>query len=123
MVMARLTSRPRSVDVHFADAMDEYVSAVARFAEDLRAAGIPRPHLSQAMSLYRSALFEPSQEAWGRLYRHVSQTLQQWCGKPLDPGAARRLFAFIDDDFGRSVLELPVRTRLRELLLRHHVAS
>jgi hypothetical protein len=122
MVIARLTPQSRLVDVHSTDTMDEYTSAIARFVEDLCAVGIPELHLSKAMSLYRSALFAPSHEGWERLYRHVSQTLQRWCGESFDPGAARRLFAFVDDDFGRSVLELPVRTRLRELLLQSHVA-
>ena len=102
--------------------MDEYVSAVKRFADDLCALGIPRQHLAKAMCLYIIALSEASQEAWLRLYRHVSETLQEWSGEELDPGAARRVFAFIDDDFARGVLELPVRARLRDLLLQHRVA-
>jgi len=103
--------------------MDEYLSAVTRFGDDLCALGIPRQHLAKALCFYISALSEASQEAWLQLYRHVSETLQAWPGEELEPGAARRLFAFIDDDFGRSVLELSVRARLREHLLHHHVAS
>jgi hypothetical protein len=103
--------------------MDEYGCAAARFAEDLCSVGIPRLHLVEATRLYLSALFEPSQEAWVRFYQHVSRTLQQCSGEPPDSDAAQRLFALIDDDFARSELELPVRARLREVLLQHHVAS
>ncbi len=103
--------------------MREYAGAVARLADDLYALGIAPPHLAKAICLYIDALYEPSQEAWGRLYGHISETLQQWPGVPLEPGAARRLFALIDDDFGRVVVEQPVRARLREMLLQHRVAS
>ena len=103
--------------------LDEYISAAERFANDLYAVGIPQTYVTKAMRLYISALFEPSHEAWARLYRHVSQSLQQWFGESFEPGAARRLFAFIDDDFGRTVLELPIRTRVCELLLQHRIAS
>lgn len=103
--------------------IDEYVSAVARFADDLYAVGIPQPYIGKAMGLYSIALFEPSEQAWACVYRYVSQMLQRWLGDSLEPAAAHRLFALIDDDFARRVLELPVRTRLRELLLQHRVAS
>lgn len=93
-----------------------------RFADDLWAVGIPLHHLDKAKGLYSTALFEPSEEAWERLYRHVSEMLQKWLRKPLEGDAARRLFAFIDDDFARNVLELPVRTKLRELLLHDRAA-
>jgi len=102
---------------------DEYISAVARFADDLWAVGIPQMHLDKAMGLYSTALFEPSEQSWTRFYHHVSELLQQRLRKAVEPGAARRLFAFVDDDFGRAVLELPIRTRLRELLLGHRIAS
>ena len=103
--------------------IDEYVGAIARFADDLYAVGVPRPHLGKAIALYSIALHEPSREAWACLYRHVSQLLQQRLRKPLKTEAARRLYAFLDDDLGRIVLELPVRTRLHELLLQDRIAS
>lgn len=103
--------------------MKEYVSAVARFADDLYALGIARPNLAKAICLYINALFEPSQESWNHLYLHVSEALQQWPGVPVDVDAAQRLFALIDDDFGREILELPVRARLRDVLLQHRIAS
>lgn len=103
--------------------VDEYVSAVARFADDLSAVGIPQTYIPKAMGLYSIALFQPSHEAWTNLYRHVSELLQECHGDALECDAARRLFALVDDDFARSVLELPVRMRLRALLLEYQVAS
>jgi hypothetical protein len=88
--------------------MDEYVAAVKRFAEDMCAVGTPRADVIEAARLYTGALLKPSDDAWARLYRHVSHTLAQRFGQPLDPAAARRLLAFVDDDFGRA-LPLPHR--------------
>ncbi len=101
--------------------IDEYVSAVTRFTDDLWAVGIPLFDLDKVEELYCTALFEPSEQGWARLYRHVSQLLQQWLrGRP-EPSAARRVLAFIDDDFSRAVLERPMRARLRDLL-QHRIA-
>ena len=103
--------------------MDEYVSVVSRFADDLCAVGIPRRHLGKVMCLYMSALSERTDVGWAFFYRHVSELLQHWCGDPCDPDAAQRLLALVDDDFGQHVLELPDRARLRELLSEHRIAS
>ena len=97
--------------------IDEYVSAVSRFADDLWAVGVPQQQLGKAMGLYGAALFEPSEQTWAHFYGHVSELLQRWFNDRLDHGAARRLFTFLDDDFARGILDLPVRTRLRELFL------
>jgi hypothetical protein len=102
--------------------MGEHVGAVKRFADDLYAVGIVGPQLAKAAFLYFNALSEGSEEVWTRVYRHVSELLQQESGEPTEPFAVQRLFAFVDDDFGRSVLELPVRVRLHELLLQNRVA-
>ena len=103
--------------------IDEYVSAVSRFADDLCALGIPQAHLSKVMGFYGIALFEPSDEAWTRLYRCVSELLQHSIGGTFESAAAGRLFALIDDDLGRRVLDTAVRTRLRGLLLPYPIAS
>jgi len=103
--------------------MNEYFSVVARFVDDLRALGIPRPRRAKAMSCYIDALFVPSPESWLRFYQQVSEMLQQWPGEPFDPDAAQRLFSLIDDDLGRTVSEVPVRARLRGMLLQHRIAS
>ena len=95
--------------------MEEQVSAVERFADDLRALGLAQQHLVTAIGLYVEALFKPSRETWGHFYGHVSQTLQQVRGEPLERDAALRMFALIDDDFARNVLEPPVRARLRKM--------
>jgi hypothetical protein len=103
--------------------MEEQVSAVTRFADDLYAVGIAQSHIVEAICLYVDALVKPSQESWGRLYCHVSQMLKQCSGEPAEPNVARRLLAFVYDDFGGRILELPVRARLREMLLQHGMAS
>ncbi len=99
--------------------MQENIDAIERFANDLSAVGAAKPCIIDAVRLYVAALFEPSDETWGRLYRFVSQTLQQWRGEPIEPTAAQRLFALIDDDFGRKVVDPLVRAHLREMLLHH----
>lgn len=96
---------------------DEYASAVAHFTDDLWAVGIPLDHLAKARGLYSTALFQPSHEVWTRLYRHLSQLLQEWLEESPELNAARRLLALINDDFAITVLELGVRMRLGELLL------
>jgi hypothetical protein len=101
--------------------MQEDVGAIGRFADDLFAVGTPEQCVIEAVRRYVDALFEPSDETWARLYRYVSQTLEQWRSESIEPTAAQRLFAFIDDDFGREVLELPVRAHLCEMLLHHRM--
>lgn len=101
--------------------IDEYASAVAHFTDDLWAVGIALDHLAKAKGLYSTALFQPSQEVWTCLYRHLSQLLQEWLQESPELDAAHRLFALIDDDFAITVLERSVRTHLGELLLRHRV--
>ena len=96
--------------------MDEHVSAVERFTDDLSALGVAHTQVVKAIGLYVDALFRPSMESWSDLYRHVSQTLQQWPGRPVSVDAAQRLYALMDDDLGRRVLEAPVRARLREAM-------
>jgi len=102
--------------------MDEHVVAVKHFADDLYAVGICGPELAKAACLYFAALLDRSEEAWVLLYRHVSELLQSQFSEALDPCAAQRLLAFVEDDFGIRVLDRPIRARLRELLLEPRVA-
>ena len=108
---------------HNTEGMEEQLSAVAQFANDLAALGIAQSDVVSATGFYVAALCKPSPATWGRLYRHTFYTLERWPGVPRDSAAAQRLFALIDDDFGRRVATPGVRARLREMLLRNGIAS
>jgi len=103
--------------------LEEHVSAISSFADDLRALGIAESYVAKAICLYVNALLKPSRRTWGLLYRHVSDTLQQCPGELFEPNAAQRLYALLDDDFARNVLETPARGRLRNILLQYQFAS
>ena len=102
--------------------MKEYISAAERFAEDLNAVGVSRPHRTEVAAFYLTALVEKTDEAWTAFYRHVAESLQHCSCVPLDAKASVRLCAFLDDDFGRTVLDAALRARLRYLLLRYRAA-
>jgi hypothetical protein len=103
--------------------MNEYVSAVVRLADDLYALGVSRPLRNEAIGLYMSALFDQSTEVWRRFYYHVYRALVRWPGTPSNPEAAWRLFALIDDDFGKRLFGDGVRARLRRAMLEVRAAS
>lgn len=103
--------------------MNEYVSVVSRFADDLYALGISRPLRDEAIRLYMKALFEQSREAWYHFYRHVVHALERWSGDPFDTDAASRLSALIEDDFGKQAFNGRVRAPLRRMLLRQRHVS
>jgi len=97
--------------------MNEYVSAVSRFADDLYALGISRPLRDEAIRLYMKALFEQSREAWSHFYLHVVRALDGWSGDPFDADAGWRLSALIEDDFGKQLFDQRIRASLRRTLL------
>lgn len=103
--------------------MNEYVSAVSRFADDLYALGISRPLRDEAIRLYMKALFEQSREVWCHFYLHALRALERWPGDPFDTDAAWRLSALIEDDFGKQLFDERVRAPLRRRLLQERRAN
>jgi hypothetical protein len=101
---------------------NQYVGTVARFADDLHALRVVRPLRDEAIRLYMSAPFDRPNESWRLFYLHVYSALDRVPSRSYDAAAARRVYALLDDDFGRRLFDDCDRARLRRTLFEDRVA-
>lgn len=81
---------------------EEFVMAAERLRADLLSAGIDPSATLRVEALYREALQYPSNDAWTAFYARLFAALKSRNSGPADEGA-RRLFAIVNDDFGRAL--------------------
>jgi hypothetical protein len=96
--------------------------AIAHFENDLSQAGIGAHAIVTLASLYRDALLDASDRAWGRLYRATFSTLRALALRPpsgIRPSrrAIESLLRLLEDDLGTALFGAPAVSRLRLSLM------
>jgi hypothetical protein len=101
---------------------DEHIDAAERLLWQLSSAGVIRERAHGCVIRYLDALAEPSPQAWSRFYRFVAvQLYDAAVSRPQLPPAALAVLRLIDDDFGRTVVDPPIRERILQALVESDV--